>query len=402
MALHNRHRKPSTGVVQHKAASVAVTAGIGLAVPLTLPATASAADKSAWDVIAECESNGRWNLPSGHASSTGGLQIQQPTWEDYGGREFAPRPHQATKEQQIAVAERILAGQGPRAWTCNAKTGNPLDALVGKTGGGKAEASTKASTKGTTEATGRAGKSSPSVPAQDARSGQRADGGSSAPTYRVRSGDTLQEIARSNDAGTWQGLYEANQSVIGADPDLIHAGQVLRLPARAGAAAGAAQDAGDKGRKAPAPAQGRAPDGSGDRPASTGASRVSPVAGFQGKNYGGRSEGYTLKYHTGSDYAAPHGTEVRAAAAGKVIAADPGPAYGINVRIQHPDGTYTLYAHLSAKSVQVGQNVEAGRQIGYVGSTGNSTGPHLHFEVRNQPDYRAGAFIDPSAWLARR
>ncbi|WP_185922071.1 transglycosylase family protein, partial [Streptomyces sp. WAC06614] len=133
MARHNRHRRPSNNVVHHKAASVAVTAGIGLALPVAVSGTASAQDRTAaWDKIAECESNGRWNLSYGHASSTGGLQIQQPTWNDYGGRQYAPAPHLATKEQQIAVAERILKGQGPRAWTCNAKTGSPLTALVGK------------------------------------------------------------------------------------------------------------------------------------------------------------------------------------------------------------------------------------------------------------------------------
>lgn len=69
-----------------------------------------------WDAIAQKESGGRWNLPFGDRDSTGGLQIRQGTWLDFGGQQYAPTPGQATKEQQIAVAEKILAKQGPQAW----------------------------------------------------------------------------------------------------------------------------------------------------------------------------------------------------------------------------------------------------------------------------------------------
>lgn len=69
-----------------------------------------------WDAIAQKESGGQWNLPYGDRDSTGGLQIRQGTWNDFGGQEFAPSPYMASKEQQIIVAERILAKQGPQAW----------------------------------------------------------------------------------------------------------------------------------------------------------------------------------------------------------------------------------------------------------------------------------------------
>ncbi|RSS81178.1 M23 family metallopeptidase, partial [Streptomyces sp. WAC06614] len=232
---------------------------------------------------------------------------------------------------------------------------------------------------------------------------------SPAGTYQVRSGDTLSGIAvrlgGDRGADDWRGLYETNRSVIGSDPDLIHAGQVLRVPGQPKPASGQPKPAPEQPKPAPKVPQ-QAPKPVQQQPAPQaeqgGAARVSPVAGVAGRNFGVRSAGYGLGYHTGADFSAPQGTPVKAAAGGKVIASDSSPAYGVNVRIQHPDGTYTLYGHLSGKSVQPGQQVRAGQLIGYVGSTGNSTGPHLHFEVRNQPEYRAGGFVDPMAWLARR
>ena len=94
-------------------------------------------------------------------------------------------------------------------------------------------------------------------------------------------------------------------------------------------------------------------------------------------------------FHTGLDIAVPSGTAVRAAAAGVVVlattnlGADGRPAgYGTYVLVAHGGGLYTLYAHLSALAVSPGESVAAGQVLGLSGSTGNSTGPHLHFEVR--------------------
>ncbi|URN12167.1 M23 family metallopeptidase [Streptomyces radiopugnans] len=74
-----------------------------------------------------------------------------------------------------------------------------------------------------------------------------------------------------------------------------------------------------------------------------------------------------------------------------------GGAYGNQVVIRHSDGRYSQYGHLSSLSVSAGQTVNTGQQIGAVGSTGNSTGPHLHFEIRTAPGY--GSDIDPLAYL---
>ncbi|CAM5604944.1 peptidase [Streptomyces avidinii] len=101
--------------------------------------------------------------------------------------------------------------------------------------------------------------------------------------------------------------------------------------------------------------------------------------------------------HTGIDFHASSGTEVHAVGLGTVVEAGYGGAYGNNVVIKHADGTYTQYGHMSSLSVSVGQQVTPGQKIGLSGSTGNSSGPHLHFEARTGADY--GSDIDPVAYL---
>ncbi|MEV6053405.1 M23 family metallopeptidase [Streptomyces sp. NPDC052107] len=106
--------------------------------------------------------------------------------------------------------------------------------------------------------------------------------------------------------------------------------------------------------------------------------------------------------HSGQDFAVPTGTDVVAAHGGTVVKAGPngagdGPAYGNAIVISHGNGTYSQYAHLSRIDVKVGQIVKTGQHIARSGSTGNSTGPHLHFEVRKTPNY--GSAVDPVAFL---
>jgi murein DD-endopeptidase MepM/ murein hydrolase activator NlpD len=99
--------------------------------------------------------------------------------------------------------------------------------------------------------------------------------------------------------------------------------------------------------------------------------------------------------HTGTDFAAPIGTRISAVMKGVVIFADWAGPYGRQVQVRHEDGTVTWYNHMSKFSVDVGETVYAGDQVGAVGMTGNTTGPHLHFEVR--PDN--GEPINPMSWL---
>ncbi|MFJ3420592.1 M23 family metallopeptidase [Streptomyces sp. NPDC086082] len=106
--------------------------------------------------------------------------------------------------------------------------------------------------------------------------------------------------------------------------------------------------------------------------------------------------------HSGQDFAVPSGTNVVAAHGGTVVkaggnGAGDGPAYGNAIVIKHGNGTYSQYAHLSRIDVRVGQVVKTGQHIARSGNTGNSTGPHLHFEIRTTANY--GSAIDPVAFL---
>ncbi|MCX5424188.1 M23 family metallopeptidase [Streptomyces sp. NBC_00078] len=101
--------------------------------------------------------------------------------------------------------------------------------------------------------------------------------------------------------------------------------------------------------------------------------------------------------HTGIDFHAASGTAVHAVGAGTVVETGWGGAYGNQIVIRMHDGTYTQYGHLSSIGVSVGQTVVPGQQIGVSGATGNTTGPHLHFEARTTAEY--GSDIDPVAYL---
>lgn len=134
----------------------------------------------------------------------------------------------------------------------------------------------------------------------------------------------------------------------------------------------------------------------------TGSDVVRPVAGTipTAGGFGGRQVagcGACSTNHHGLDFAAASGTPVVAAMPGRVVSAGPLGGYGNQVLLAHPDGTQTRYGHLSRIDVLPGQTLSAGEQLGAVGSTGVSTGPHLHFEV-----IVGGTPIDPAPWLAAR
>ncbi|MCX4534379.1 M23 family metallopeptidase [Streptomyces sp. NBC_00841] len=106
--------------------------------------------------------------------------------------------------------------------------------------------------------------------------------------------------------------------------------------------------------------------------------------------------------HSGQDFAVPIGTTVKAAHSGTVVKAGPngggdGPAYGNAIVIKHGNGTYSQYAHLSRIDVRIGQTVSTGEKIALSGNTGNSSGPHLHFEIRHTANY--GSAINPVSFL---
>jgi murein DD-endopeptidase MepM/ murein hydrolase activator NlpD len=115
--------------------------------------------------------------------------------------------------------------------------------------------------------------------------------------------------------------------------------------------------------------------------------------------YGWRADPFTGQraMHEGVDFSAEVGTPIMAAANGVVVAAEPHPDYGLMVDVDHGNDYLTRYAHASKLSVKIGQYVKRGQKIAEVGSTGRSTGPHLHFEVRYK-----GASVNPAKFLPRK
>ncbi|MDH6566252.1 murein DD-endopeptidase MepM/ murein hydrolase activator NlpD [Streptomyces sp. SAI-117] len=368
MAVRGRHRRYQPNRINR--ASLTVTAGgVGIAVPLIGTGTAQAADVDTWNKVAACESSSNWSINTGNGYY-GGLQFTRSTWEAYGGTRYAARADLATRDQQIAVAEKVLDGQGPGAWpTCSVRDG--------LTRGGSAP-----DVQPLTKKTASVRDVQPQTTPQS-RAG-------SAEMYTVVRGDSLSGIADAHKVrGGWRGLYSANRQTIGADPDLILPGQRLRLRAGAGTptttehtSTSTRKTSSDTGKKT-------------EKAADTGL--VAPVNASLGTPYRKAGSAWSKGYHTGVDFAVPTGTSVKAVAAGKVVTSGWGGSFGYQVVIRHADGRYTQYAHLSAISVKSGQSVGAGQRIGRSGSTGNSTGPHLHFEVRTGPGF--GSDIDPVAYL---
>jgi murein DD-endopeptidase MepM/ murein hydrolase activator NlpD len=412
-----KHRKIEPR--SHTGAAVATTGALALGGLFAATGSASAAPESAWDSIAQCESGGVWDLPYGDADSTGGLQFQVASWNDSLAQlradgvdtsAFPAMPYQATKYQQILAGEALLKLQGPGAWTCNDIQGGPLN---GYSGGDYAPYLGDGSLPPASPVDPVPGDSHPSADKPKTHGhkakhrhhkgcGHKHDAPAPAEptgdTVTVAPGDTLYGLTL---AGTgngaldnWEPLYEANKDVIGSNPDLIYPGQVLTLPWAAPSEQPPAED--------PAPADPAPVDPA--PPAPSTAEYRSPLVDMSNLGDGYIANGDCVSRscggHSGADFTAPEGTAVRAVHAGTVLIGGAGEAYGNHVILNHGDGTYTLYAHLSSITVSAGATVAAGDTIGAVGSTGNSSGPHLHFEVRTDPTaFSAGVFLDPVAWL---
>ncbi|MFH9395123.1 transglycosylase family protein [Streptomyces sp. NPDC017556] len=452
MAANGRHRRYQPSRINR--ASLTVTAsGAGIALPLITAASAGAAPVEVWEKVAACESSGDWAVNTGNGYY-GGLQFSGSTWAAYGGTQYAPRADLADRDQQIAVAEKVLDGQGPGAWpTCSVPAGLTRG---GDAPGAAPEAGPDTQSAGSRPVRAAAPQSAPprqprTLPAEATPThvpGKR-------DSYTVASGDSLSGIASAQRVrGGWQGLYAANRTVVGGDPDLIFPGQRLSLDQSRAPKAGERKSPGQPARKAApkppatpeakkadqrraeakkdAPAQTapkkeasrqRAPEETApkrqapkkeapkkeapkkeapkkERPAPERAAKhtgfSAPVSAGTGTPYR-QAGGWSSGYHTGVDFPVPTGTSVKSVAPGRVVSAGWAGAYGYEVVIRHSDGKYSQYAHLSALHVRAGQSVSGGQRIARSGSTGNSTGPHLHFEIRTGPGY--GSDVDPLAYL---
>ncbi|WP_042403296.1 transglycosylase family protein [Streptacidiphilus carbonis] len=226
----------------------AVLAGVVVAAPvagLVTATSASAADTSTWDAVAQCESTGNWSINTGNGYY-GGLQFSDSTWAAYGGTAYASSADQASKSQQIAVAEKVLASQGPGAWpVCGPQAGlsqgsaNTSSSASTSTGSGSSSSSSSShhssnysssadnsssySSKASTPSTSTSSSDSSSS-SSPAASTSTASGAS----YTVKSGDTLSAIAAANGT-SWQKLYQENKSTVGSNPNLIYVGQTLTI-----------------------------------------------------------------------------------------------------------------------------------------------------------------------------
>lgn len=138
---------------------------------------------------------------------------------------------------------------------------------------------------------------------------------------------------------------------------------------------------------------------SGSAPEKTG-DWTAPTGGSPGTAYGVKGSHWISGHHTGVDFEVPVGTDVHAAADGEVVTAGAGGQYGKQIVIRHSNGLYSQYAHLSKISVAKGDKVSEGDVIAMSGNTGNSTGPHLHFEIRTGPSY--GSDINPERLIGQK
>jgi murein DD-endopeptidase MepM/ murein hydrolase activator NlpD len=432
-------KSPKTKKGVLTALATAVVLGAGMTLPVLIAGSASAATEAQWDKIAQCESSGRWDLPYGDRDSTGGLQFRVASWQDalsylrskgIDTSSYPSMPYQATKKQQIIAGEALLALQGPGAWVCNSIAGYPLQSKNDSMflGGPNPYPTTTTPTPPTTTPT------KPSTPSTPSTSSGK---------YTVKKGDTLSGIARDQKVqGGWQALYAANKSVVGSNPNLIYPGQKLTLPAvkyvvkKGDTLSKIATDLKIEGGWKTLYDNNK--DVIGDDPnfilpgmalsvtgkVSTGTSStpstpstpstngwVSPLAKgtySKGDNIivGSGCISRTCGGHSGLDMSAPAGTPAKAVSAGTVIHAGygyAGAAYGNHVVLQLADGKYALYGHLATTTVSKGQTVAAGQMVGTVGSTGNSSGPHLHFEIRLNPSqFYVGNFLNPVSYMASK
>ncbi|MFD7995955.1 transglycosylase family protein [Streptomyces mexicanus] len=238
-----KHRRPSKAT---RVIALAGVTGAAVAGPLMAAGNASAATASEWDAVAQCESGGNWSINTGNGFY-GGLQFTNSTWAAYGGTAYAPRADLATKSQQIAVAEKVLAGQGKGAWPVCGK-GLSGAAYTGGTGSSTSSSSSSSSSASNGSSSGSTGSSQKSTTTNRSTGEQHADRSATrtapkqtvtTPTgkkvekgdgeYKVVTGDTLSSIATAHHVrGGWEKLFQLNKDIV-EDADLIYPGQQLHL-----------------------------------------------------------------------------------------------------------------------------------------------------------------------------
>ena len=227
MAQIHKHARTSR-VGKHARLALGLTAaGVAGTAALLGPASAAQASSVNWDAIAQCESGGNWSISTGNGFY-GGLQFTKGTWRAYGGAKYASTANKASRSEQIAIAEKVLRGQGIGAWpVCGKKGGSSKHYSGTNTSGSKSHKSSphKSSTHKSKSVTHKSTKKSATTPKVTRATTAKATG----KTYVVRSGDTLSAIATKNHiSGGWHTLYQLNSKTI-SNPNLIFPGQRITL-----------------------------------------------------------------------------------------------------------------------------------------------------------------------------
>jgi len=199
----------------------AIGAGAGLALSLAIGlsgAVPAEAATSVWDKVAQCESGGNWKINTGNGFY-GGVQFAAGTWKAYGGKTYASQAHLATKAEQIAIARRVLAGQGAGAWpTCSRRAGLTK-------ANGKASANATPATNPGASAIQKSSDSKKQIAKKSTHKKYSASG----TTVHVKRGDTLRKIAKRYDVkGGWKSLRKLNKKTI-KNPNLIYIGQTIKI-----------------------------------------------------------------------------------------------------------------------------------------------------------------------------
>lgn len=233
MAQSNNHARRQSTIGRKARVTLGITAAsvAGTAALLGPAQAANAASSVNWDAVAQCESGGNWSINTGNGFY-GGLQFSRSTWKSYGGTKYASTANKASRTEQIAIAEKVLKGQGIGAWPVCGRKASSTKSYKATHASGATSSSTSShkakhskTTSSTTKHTSTKSTKSTTKASSTKSSGAKATG----KTYVVKSGDTLAHIASANHvSGGWHALYQLNRGTI-SNPNRIFPGQHIAL-----------------------------------------------------------------------------------------------------------------------------------------------------------------------------